>query len=177
MVRPRYLPLAGAVFVVVAALSGCGGGGSSDSGGSTASSAGSSSGTPIKTISITETEYKLSPSAVTVDKAGTYEFKAANNGSVTHALEVEGNGVEEETGDIAPGESKTLKVTFKKTGSFEIYCPVDGHRAQGMEGTVTVGSAGAAPGGTTTNEDTMRGDTNETETGDTTTTKGGGSGY
>ena len=157
-------------------MSGCGGGGSSNGRGSTASGA-SEGGAPIKTITITETEYKLTPTSVTVDKAGTYEFKAVNNGSVAHALEVEGNGVEEETDDIAPGQSKTLKVTFKKTGSFEMYCPVDGHRAQGMEGTLTVGSASAAPGAATTNGDTMHGDTNETETGDTTTTKSGGYGY
>ena len=29
-----------------------------------------------------------------------------------------------------------------------MYCPVDGHKAQGMEGTISVG--GAAGGGTTT---------------------------
>ena len=49
------------------------------------SSAGSSSG---KTITISETEYKLTPSTVTLSKAGAYEFKAVNNGSVAHALEI-----------------------------------------------------------------------------------------
>jgi hypothetical protein len=44
-------------------------------------------------------------------------------------------------------------VTFTKNGSYEMYCPIDGHKAQGMKGTVTVGSAGGT-GGMTTQETT-----------------------
>ena len=170
--------LLGAVVVVVATLSGCGGGnGGAAGGGSSTSGTSASTGGSSKTITISESEYKLTPSAVTVAKPGTYEFKAVNNGSVTHALEIEGNGVEEETAHVAPGKSATVKVTFKGAGSYEMYCPIDGHRDQGMEGKITIGSAAAGPGGTTTTGDTMHGDTNETETGDTSTTKSGGYGY
>jgi hypothetical protein len=42
-------------------------------------------------------------------------------------------------------------VSFTKNGSYELYCPIDGHKAQGMKG--TVGSAGGT-GGTTTEETT-----------------------
>ena len=75
-------------------------------------------------------------------------FKAENTGSTTHALEIEGKGVEEETKNLAAGQSAELKVTLK-SGRYEIYCPVDGHRQQGMEGTVTVkqGSSGGGSGG------------------------------
>ena len=66
-------------------------------------------------------------------------------------LEVEGNGVEKESSDISAGSSGTLKVTLTKNGSYEIYCPVDGHKGLGMKGTVTVGGAGAA-GGTSTED-------------------------
>jgi hypothetical protein len=44
-------------------------------------------------------------------------------------------------------------VSFTKNGSYELYCPIDGHKAQGMKGTLTVGSAGGT-GGTTTEETT-----------------------
>jgi uncharacterized cupredoxin-like copper-binding protein len=72
-----------------------------------------------------------------------------NVGSVDHALEVEGQGIEEESSEVAPGETTTLKVNLPKSGTYEIYCPVDGHKDKGMEGMITVGSSAGA-GGTTT---------------------------
>ena len=79
-------------------------------------------------------------------------FEVTNNGSVDHALEVEGQGVEEETETIKPGESAELAVDLSKEGSYEIYCPIDGHRDSGMEGTLTVG-ASMGGGSTGTTED------------------------
>jgi uncharacterized cupredoxin-like copper-binding protein len=101
----------------------------------------------------------LTPSAVMLSKPGTYEFRATNDGSVTHALEIEGNGVEAKTGSIAAGSSMTLRVTLSKAGSYEIYCPVDSHKAEGMKGSVTVGGASGAGsgGGTTTTTSTAPG--------------------
>src|SRR5207244_3562772 len=121
-------------------LAGCGG-----------SSSGSSrqGGAVVKTIQISEKEFSLTPSTVTVSKPGTYELQVSNKGTITHAFEVEGNGVEEKSGDIQAGSSATLKVAFSKNGSYEIYCPIDGHKARGMKGTLTVGSA-AGTGTTTT---------------------------
>ncbi len=110
-------------------------------------------------------DFKLEPADVHVDNAGSTTFKVVNNGQTTHALEIEGNGVEEETTDLAPGESAELTVDLAE-GEYEIYCPVDGHRAQGMEGTLTVGSAAAG---------SSSGDTNGDEDMDTDT--GGGYGY
>jgi uncharacterized cupredoxin-like copper-binding protein len=165
VVKFHRLPVVGAVVVVLAVVSGCGGGNGGSAGGEeeTTSGAAPSGGSPIKTITISETEFKLTPSSVTLDKAGTYEFRATNKGTVMHALEIEGNGVEQETEDIGPGKSATVKVTFKSDGSYEMYCPVDGHRDQGMEGKITVGSSGAGSGGMTT-EETETTDT-ETESG------------
>jgi uncharacterized cupredoxin-like copper-binding protein len=104
----------------------------------------------VKTIRISEKEFTLSPSMVSLAKTGTYEFQATNNGTVPHALEIEGHGVEEKTGTIAPGSSMTLRVTLSKTGSYDLYCPIDGHRTQGMKGSVTVGGASGSGQGTTT---------------------------
>jgi plastocyanin len=100
-------------------------------------------------IQISEKEYSLTPGTVTVPKTGTYDFRVTNNGTIAHALEIEGNGVEEKTGDIQPGASATLRAALTKDGSYDLYCPIDGHRGQGMKGTVTMGSGS---GGTTTNE-------------------------
>jgi uncharacterized cupredoxin-like copper-binding protein len=104
-------------------------------------------------ISISETEFKLDPSSAQVDQAGTVTFRVTNNGTTDHALEVEGQGVEEETETIKPGESAELTVDLSKDGSYEIYCPIDGHRDSGMEGDVTVGAAmGGGSTGTTEDE-------------------------
>ncbi len=104
-------------------------------------------------ISISETEFKLDPSSVQVDQAGTVTFRLTNDGTIDHALEVEGQGVEEETETIKPGESAELTADLSKDGSYEIYCPIDGHRDSGMEGDVTVGAAmGGGSTGTTEDE-------------------------
>jgi plastocyanin len=113
-------------------LGGCGG---------SSNTASEPSGNVMQTIQISEKEYSLTPGTVTLSKPGTYAFRVTNKGTITHALEVEGNGVEEKTGDIQAGSIATLNVTFTKDGSYEIYCPVDGHKDRGMKGTLTVGSA------------------------------------
>ena len=79
-------------------------------------------------------------------------FKVTNNGQIDHSLEVEGQGVEEETETIEPGETAELTVDLSKEGSYEIYCPIDDHRDQGMEGTLTVGAASAGGSGTSEDE-------------------------
>jgi plastocyanin len=69
-------------------------------------------------------------------KTGKVTFKFANPSSVPHAFEVEGNGVEGKTDTIT---SSDASVTVDlKPGKYEYFCPVDGHKAAGMEGTLTV---------------------------------------
>jgi uncharacterized cupredoxin-like copper-binding protein len=69
-------------------------------------------------------------------KAGTVTITMDNPSSVPHAVEVEGNGVEEETKTLTDG--KASMTVDLKPGKYEFYCPVDGHREAGMEGTLTV---------------------------------------
>ena len=105
------------------------------------------SGGVLKTIVIEETEFQLSPSKVTLGKPGTYAFKAENKGSAEHNLEIDGEGVKGEGGEtgearleqnLQSGQSSVLRVTFKESGTFEMYCPIIGHRLAGMKGTVVV---------------------------------------
>jgi plastocyanin len=98
----------------------------------------------VKTIRIEETEFRLEPAEITLDKPGTYVFDAVNSGDTVHALEVEGQGIEEKTEEIQPGQSAQLRVDLK-AGTYELYCPVGGHKEEGMEGTLRVkeGSGGA----------------------------------
>ena len=55
-----------------------------------------------------------------------------------HAVEIEGKGVEKESAVAQPGDRVSVKARLKR-GTYEFYCPVDGHRAAGMEGTLVVG--------------------------------------
>jgi plastocyanin len=126
-------------------LTACGGGGGT--------SESTSGGAVVQTIQISEKEFSLTPSTVSLSQTGTYEFQVKNDGTVTHALEVENGGDEVKTDDIAPGETLAIRMTFSKDGSFEMYCPIDGHKDQGMKGSIEVGS-GAAGGGMTTTDQT-----------------------
>jgi plastocyanin len=142
----------GLLLLPALALAGCGGG----TGGGSSGSSGSAGG---KTITISETEFKLNPSTVNLATAGTYVFKATNDGQYTHALAIQGNGVDAHTADIAGGGSATVKVTLKN-GSYEIFCPISGHKQQGMDGSLTVGGAGTGSGsggGTATTNQTNGG--------------------
>ena len=104
----------------------------------------------IQTIQISEKEYSLNPSTLTVPKPGTYEFDVTNDGQITHAFTIEqSGGGEAKTGDIDPGSHKTVKFSFSASGKYEMYCPIDGHKDMGMAGMISVG--GAAGGATTTN--------------------------
>jgi plastocyanin len=109
-------------------------------------------------LDVSETEFALDPSNPTVDEAGDVTIRVVNDGEFEHALELEGNGVEEETETIAAGKSAELTVELP-AGTYEIYCPIGNHREQGMEGTLVVGggaggtgTGGAGSGGTTTGE-------------------------
>ena len=161
------LPSLGAVVVVAALAGGCGGSSNKSAATSASTTTGSapssSGGSVIKTVAVRETEYKLTPNTISLSKPGTYVFKGVNDGTTTHALEVEGNGVEQESSDISAGSSGTLKVTLPKKGTYEIYCPIDGHKGLGMKGTITVGGSGATGGGTSTGET----ETGTTQTGST----------
>jgi uncharacterized cupredoxin-like copper-binding protein len=137
----RFLALLAIAIPLV--LAACGGdddesntaasGGETSTEASTTTSVASGAG---ETVKVGETEFKLDPSDPTT-KAGQVTFDVSNDGSTTHNLEVEGNGVEEETEDLQPGQSGKLSVDLKP-GSYEIYCSIDDHKDLGMEGTLTV---------------------------------------
>ena len=91
----------------------------------------------VKTIRVEETEYSLKPTQSTLQKPGMYVLEAVNTGETTHALEVEGEGIEEFSDKIQPGESTKLRVDLK-AGTYGLTCPVDGHEDKGMETTITV---------------------------------------
>jgi uncharacterized cupredoxin-like copper-binding protein len=102
-----------------------------------ATTAPASSAAAATEVTATETEFKIALSQSTFT-AGTYTFKATNAGKFPHALTIVGPGVASvATENLSPGKSGSVTVTLT-SGSYEIYCPVDGHKGLGMDLHVTV---------------------------------------
>ena len=70
-------------------------------------------------------------------KAGNVTITMDNPSPVAHAVAVEGNGVDKDGNTVQMGGKSTVTVDLK-AGTYEFYCPVDGHKAAGMKGTLTV---------------------------------------
>jgi plastocyanin len=92
-------------------------------------------------VSAKLSEWKVELSQATI-AAGSVTFTVTNAGSIPHAFEVEGQGIEQETEVIQPGSSATLQLTLKP-GTYDVYCPVgqDSHKHLGMETHLRVVSA------------------------------------
>jgi uncharacterized cupredoxin-like copper-binding protein len=87
-------------------------------------------------VQATETEFKIAlPKSALA--AGSYAFDVANDGKIDHNLVVHGNGVDEQTPTIHPGDSATLKVDLKP-GAYDVYCSIPGHKQAGMDLKLTV---------------------------------------
>jgi uncharacterized cupredoxin-like copper-binding protein len=83
----------------------------------------------------------LKEMTVTLDKtqaeAGTTTFVVQNTGHIPHNFAIKGNGVEQKTPLLEPGQSATLTVELSR-GTYEYECAVPGHAMAGMQGTLTV---------------------------------------
>jgi plastocyanin len=136
--------LIGALAIPVA---GCGGdddddGGGSNSGGgastqpSDTGGGGGGGGQTLKIAADPGGALKFDKSSLTA-KAGKVTVVMDNPSDLPHAVEVEGNGVEFEGETVEKGGVSKASGDLKP-GKYEFYCPVDSHKQDGMEGTLTV---------------------------------------
>ena len=146
MARSVVLLVAAAAVVLSLAV-GCAGGGGEGGANANAPSGAGAKGSVLKTIRIEEIEYSLKPAEITLQKPGLYVLKVVNSGSTTHALEVDGEGLEEYSKKIGPGQSTQLRLDLRKAGTYELTCPVDHHEEKGMEGKVLVTEGSGGQGG------------------------------
>jgi len=138
--------------VALLAITGCGTGGTSHTGmtsagaatqppaspAATGSPAAGSSTTGAATVTVTLTEFKITLSTTSFSP-GLYAFVAEQKGQLTHALSIKGPGVDTKTTPVIEpgGPSQRLIVTLQP-GTYELWCPIDHHRVQGMAVTITV---------------------------------------
>jgi len=88
-------------------------------------------------VRLSEWAVQLSVQAVA---AGPVRFAVTNAGSIPHAFEIEGRGIERQTPQIQPGDSATLVITLE-AGSYEVYCPIGegSHKKLGMVARLVAG--------------------------------------
>jgi uncharacterized cupredoxin-like copper-binding protein len=145
---PKHSLLAGAALTIAlaAVLGGCG---SSDDN-TTAGREDAQATATTKTPPLQAAGAKLKLSA---DQSGGLSFDqtqlSAASGAVTlvmdnpkttgeqHAIAVEGNGVDKDGPTVGPGQTSTVTAPLKP-GKYTFYCPVPGHEAAGMKGTLTI---------------------------------------
>jgi plastocyanin len=72
-------------------------------------------------------------------KAGTVTIDLANpqTSGIPHAIAIQGNGIDKDGKIVQPGGTSSVTVSLKP-GTYTYYCPVPGHKAAGMSGTLTV---------------------------------------
>jgi plastocyanin len=120
---------------------------------------------PEKHVVVHESEFRLDPANATGGSEGLVKIKIVNDGKIAHSLAVDGpNGLVELDGQVDPGGTATLEADLDKPGTYTWYCPLDGHRAKGMSGTITVGGSTPASGPEPTVPTTTRTTPTQTQT-------------
>ena len=133
-----------ALVVGAAVIAGCGGDDNDESAATPTatqapaedSSSSSGGGATLKFSAPADGSLKFDQKDATA-KAGKVTVDFANPSSTPHAVEIEGNGVEEKTETVTSGDAPPITVDLKP-GTYEFYCPVPGHKEAGMKGTLTV---------------------------------------
>ncbi len=138
--RPTVL-----VAVVFALLSfaGCGGEDATSTSGDT--------GGDGQTLAVAASDFMFAPADLQAEP-GALTIELTNDGQQPHAIQIEGNGVDETSDTIEGGATTSFDLELEE-GTYGIFCPVGNHADMGMVGTLTVGAGGAGAGGATTGDD------------------------
>ncbi|MGI9140827.1 MAG: hypothetical protein ACR2GJ_06955 [Gemmatimonadaceae bacterium] len=134
-----------ATLCIAAALTACAGSDDSKTDTGWADSAAAATVSPTPTNDTAVIHVPLTEWSVVVSQGivapGTFTFHAMNQGTYTHAFEIEGNGQEWKSEPIPPGGTATLTPALT-AGKYEVYCPIvdanGNHKERGMRTTFTV---------------------------------------
>jgi plastocyanin len=89
----------------------------------------------VTRVTVKMYEYRFALSVRKV-KAGTVIFSLVNKGQLTHDFSIE--RLQKTSAIVQPGGRTTLRVTFRKPGSYYYLCTVGAHVQYGMHGNLTV---------------------------------------
>jgi plastocyanin len=92
---------------------------------------------PATVITVKAREFHFTLSKTSIPKPGTVIFKVSNVGKEAHNFAIL-SGINKVTPLIQPKKSATLKITFKKKGTYTYECTVGEHAEEGMLGTFVV---------------------------------------
>ena len=131
------LALVGAVTLAASACGSSSGAGSSAT--TVTEAAGGGGGAASgKTIDVTLKDFSITLAGGSSVQPGTYTFVVTNQGPSDHNLTVNGPGVSNQATPTFGTGTKDLTVTLK-SGTYDLYCSVPGHKALGMDTKLTVG--------------------------------------
>jgi len=148
-VQAPRLAAAALTTVAVLTLAACGSSSSPSSSASTgpgttatpATTTSAASAGPTSTVTVVADPggaMKFNPMTISA-KAGTVTVRMKNPSSsgLPHGIAVQGNGVDQDGKTVQPGGTSIDTLTLKP-GTYRFYCPVPGHEAAGMTGTLIV---------------------------------------
>ena len=116
-------------------VAGCGGGGGG--GGNNSVTVTAPSGGGPASLTVEAHDVFFTPKSVKAP-AGKLKIDYVEKGSQDHTLVIEGvNGFKLAVGSSKKSDSGTVDLA---PGSYTFFCSIPGHRAQGMQGTITVAS-------------------------------------
>lgn len=121
--RPRLSPVLGVAVATAVVIAGCGGG--------------EQPGVDLAAADVVfvATDFAYDPDTTTID-AGPATIALDNQGSVVHDWMIEGQEATTEV-EAGPG-GQAVETVDLQPGIYAFYCDISGHRASGMEGTLTV---------------------------------------
>lgn len=90
---------------------------------------------PVREFVVVGSSFKLSPSTITVKKGDTVRITFKSQGPL-HNFVIDEFGVA--TGELGEEEEEEVEFVADKAGTFEYYCSIGNHRAQGMKGKLVV---------------------------------------
>ena len=104
-----------------------------------------STATTVNVVAGKPSEYRFTLSKKSVP-VGTVTFKISDKGTTPHDFEICASNKAgaatsckgESAPSVSPGGAATLKVTFKKPGTYEYLCTLPGHAGLGMKGNLKV---------------------------------------
>ncbi len=88
-----------------------------------------------KTFEVSGTSFAFDPKEIKVKQGDTVKIDFKDTGGF-HNLTIEGYNVQ--TKQIQAGQSDSIEFVADKTGTFEYFCNVDGHKEMGMVGKLIV---------------------------------------